>query len=403
MAIAASQRQPRGSQNTHDNYDTYDDDEVLPQGSPLLTASRAAFTASPSPPPDIPASQVITGDCVLVQSLDNGRHPEIARAAAYQVHPSIEADEEDDYQGEVTGDVGHIISTLSGHGKRDDAFSMTSRSRDCPSESSVDTDEYSLQHLAADALKAVSRNCGPEVVSRETYDIVHNTRYLSLSDNKSTTSALPSHKVPPENSAKPDGPGKTSITRPSETESAKDQSAPIYKSRPNFESNNQKLPPIRSILERNNIPQLCTSANKGDGIVSHDSQDPSTPLSSRKLAPLRPKAVSQPSPPKSLDGADQERLTSPYSSSSSASSPDPRHTSPSASSPDPRHISRDLSQRPDINSGTSLASETHDTEHSAPESATAVSAVDSGSTDGITNPLGGRKTHDIEHSAPKRP
>ncbi|KAJ9417242.1 hypothetical protein QL093DRAFT_2408563 [Fusarium oxysporum] len=90
--------------------DTYDPDDVVPRGSPLMTPLRPKLEPSPSPPPDIPAAQVslsptsidgrgksnrhkvrpTSGDAVLVAYLDNGRDPDIAREAARESLPGDE-------------------------------------------------------------------------------------------------------------------------------------------------------------------------------------------------------------------------------------------------------------------------------------------------------------------------
>ncbi|KAJ6439986.1 C2H2 type zinc finger domain-containing protein [Purpureocillium lavendulum] len=96
--------------------DTFDPDEVVPRDSPLMQALRPKLELSPSPPPDIPPAQVSlspppiddfftsnrskirpsSGDAVLVSYLDNGRRPELARAAGAQALPDAEDEDDDD-------------------------------------------------------------------------------------------------------------------------------------------------------------------------------------------------------------------------------------------------------------------------------------------------------------------
>ena len=106
--------------------DTYDPDDVVPRGSPLMTPLRPKLEPSPSPPPDIPATQVslspsciggrdksnrhkvrpTSGDAVLVAYLDNGRDPEIARAAGRESLPcDEESPDEDAPDRRVNGDL----------------------------------------------------------------------------------------------------------------------------------------------------------------------------------------------------------------------------------------------------------------------------------------------------------
>lgn len=70
-------------------FSDYDEDDVVPRDSPLMTPLRPRLEPFPSPPPDISPSAVrpTSGDSILVDYLDNGRNPEIARVAARQVLP----------------------------------------------------------------------------------------------------------------------------------------------------------------------------------------------------------------------------------------------------------------------------------------------------------------------------
>ncbi|KAM0501517.1 hypothetical protein ACHAP8_004505 [Fusarium lateritium] len=133
--------------------DTYDPDDVVPRGSPLMTPLRPRLEPSPSPPPEIPATQVSlsasciggrgksnrhkvrpnSGDAVLVAYLDNGRDPEIARAAGRE---SLPCDEE----------------------------SPDEEARDRPANGNLMSGP-SLQHLAAGALEAASIVTAPSALA----------------------------------------------------------------------------------------------------------------------------------------------------------------------------------------------------------------------------------------------
>ncbi|GAB0139202.1 hypothetical protein EsDP_00007415 [Epichloe bromicola] len=103
--------------HVHIAAETYDPDEVVPRGSPLMKALHPRLELSPSPPPDIPSAQVSlipspiddsqwsnrpkirpsSGDAVLVAYLGNGRRPEIAQAAGYRALPGVD---EEEYEGD---------------------------------------------------------------------------------------------------------------------------------------------------------------------------------------------------------------------------------------------------------------------------------------------------------------
>ncbi|KAI1063078.1 hypothetical protein NW752_004744 [Fusarium irregulare] len=163
--------------------DTYDPDDVVPRGSPLMTPLRPKLEPSPSPPPDIPATQVslspsciggrdksnrhkvrpTSGDAVLVAYLDNGRDPEIARAAGRESLPcDEESPDEDAPDRRVNGDL--ISGPL-------------------------------LRHLAADALQAASLATAPAslaaTVPKTIPDISIPTGQLSIHDEPPPTSLNP--------------------------------------------------------------------------------------------------------------------------------------------------------------------------------------------------------------------
>ncbi|KAK8917638.1 hypothetical protein VCV18_010101 [Metarhizium anisopliae] len=161
MTTAAQQHQQLQNQQAAE---TFDPDEVLLRGSPLMKALHPKLELSPSPPPDIPPAQVSlspppidgfprsnrpkirpsSGDAVLVAYLDNGRRPEIARAAGYRALPGADEEEEDGLLGDPSSPrrVGEspVYARASG-GVPQSLGAMTSPR---------------LQHLAADALQAVT-------------------------------------------------------------------------------------------------------------------------------------------------------------------------------------------------------------------------------------------------------
>ncbi|KAF5618135.1 transcriptional regulator prz1 [Fusarium tjaetaba] len=155
--------------------DTYDPDDVVPRGSPLMTPLRPKLEPSPSPPPDIPAAQVslkstsidgrgksnrhkvrpTSGDAVLVAYLDNGRDPDIAREAARESLPGDDDSPDEEPRRDRAVD-GNLMSGPL------------------------------LQHLAADALQAASIATAPPSlaasVPKTIPDISIPTGQLSIHD-----------------------------------------------------------------------------------------------------------------------------------------------------------------------------------------------------------------------------
>ncbi|KAJ4264724.1 hypothetical protein NW762_004967 [Fusarium torreyae] len=174
----ATQHQQHPPSRPHIGFsvDTYDPDDVVPRGSPLMTPLRPKLEPSPSPPPDIPAAQVslspsstdgrdksnrqkvrpTSGDAVLVAYLDNGRDPEIARAAGRESLPYDE-DSQDEEPPRQDGPADNNL--MSGP---------------------------LLQHLAADALQAASLATAPPSlaasVPKTIPDISIPTGQLSIHD-----------------------------------------------------------------------------------------------------------------------------------------------------------------------------------------------------------------------------
>ncbi|KAG8420456.1 hypothetical protein J3459_011068 [Metarhizium acridum] len=141
--------------------ETFDPDEVLPRGSPLMKALHPKLELSPSPPPDIPPAQIrpSSGDAVLVAYLDNGRRPEIARAAGYRALPGADEEEEDGLLGDPSSP------------RRVGGSPVYARSSGSVPQSLGAMTSPRLQHLAADALQAVTTDPVRASVLRETPDI----------------------------------------------------------------------------------------------------------------------------------------------------------------------------------------------------------------------------------------
>ncbi|KAM5345568.1 hypothetical protein ACJ41O_011429 [Fusarium nematophilum] len=174
MTTATQHQQHQPPQSHLGFVDTYDPDEVVPRGSPLMTPLRPKLEPSPSPPPDIPPAQVslsptsvdgrdksnrhkvrpTSGDAVLVAILDNGRDPEIARLAGREGLP---------YDDESLDDESR---------------------QDRPADSNV-MNAPSLRHLAADALQAALATPAHKSIP----DISITTGRLSLHDEPSGTNA----------------------------------------------------------------------------------------------------------------------------------------------------------------------------------------------------------------------
>ncbi|XP_044718032.1 C2H2 type zinc finger domain-containing protein [Hirsutella rhossiliensis] len=301
--------------------DTFDPDEVVPRDSPLMQALRPKLEPSPSPSPDIPLAQVSlsppptdgfinsnrskirpsSGDAVLVSYLDNGRHPDIARAAGAQALPGVDEDD----QGQL-------------HHPR-------------PSSSNMAMTTPILQHLAADALQAVSAESSLIPLLREVPDISTSTRQLSISDER--------HKNISDYSAsmQPSGPSvqlKTSAKSPASTlNSASGELPPLQMDSPQSESNGHSLPSIRSTL----------------GDIKHMPAE-------KEMAPIH------------------------------GSAPAFARSPPLASSPYSYYQTNGLGHRPSVELSTSAAGETPSTDHSASTPATSASVADRMSIDGITNP-----------------
>ncbi|KAF5019765.1 hypothetical protein F66182_8202 [Fusarium sp. NRRL 66182] len=156
--------------------DTYDPDDVVPRGSPLMTPLRPKLEPSLSPPPDIPAAQVslspssidgrdksnrqkvrpTSGDAVLVAYLDNGRDPDIARVAGSESLPYDDDSQDEEARPDKLVN-GNLMSGPL------------------------------LQHLAADALQAASLAAPSQAlrasIPKTIHDISIPTGQLSIHDD----------------------------------------------------------------------------------------------------------------------------------------------------------------------------------------------------------------------------
>ncbi|RCI13705.1 hypothetical protein L249_7896 [Ophiocordyceps polyrhachis-furcata BCC 54312] len=331
--------------------DTFDPDEVVPRHSPLMQALRPKLELSPSPPPDIPAAQIrpTSGDAVLVSYLDNGRRPEIARAAGAQSLPGVDEDEDDSSQANSS------------------RLCMGVVGRDCTASSYIAMSTPILQHLAADALQAVSLDPSLIPPPKLSSDISTSTRQLSISDEQPFQEAVYPYRRASRSSVKADTPGLTTASNLGEL-------PPLQMDSPKSETNGQSLPSIRSTLGdiKRIHPEIATSVesdlpslHSGVAVFSH-----SPPMSRPRFAAM---SASHASPPISPSEAYQRSFPSPNSLP--------------ASSPYNYYHTNGLRQRPSLELGNSTAGELSCTDQSILTPATSASVADPMSIDGITNPL----------------
>lgn len=376
MTTAAQQQQQLQTQLAAE---TYDPDEVVPRDSPLMKALHPRLELSPSPPPDIPLAQVSlspppiddfprsnrpkirpsSGDAVLVAYLDNGRRPEIARAAGCRALPGVDEEDDDGFQGDLSPPRRVAGSTVRGRPSGNAAQPLGAMA------------SPNLQHLAADALQAVTTDPGRITVPRETPDIALSTRHLSISDDRSHNAAYHlSSRDPSKHTAIPTSVNKSPVTM---LTPASGGLPPLQMDSPKSESNGQILPSIRSTLgDINHIPsEPPTPADKEmptlHGSSAHFSRSP--PGSMRRLPPM---STSHVSPPISPNETYQLSLPSPRSLP--------------ASSPYSCYTSNGLTHRPSTEYVSSSCGETPSTDQSALTPSTTTSVVDRMSIDGITNP-----------------
>ncbi|KAG5930696.1 hypothetical protein E4U42_000036 [Claviceps africana] len=396
MTIAAGQKQPPDFQDIYANYDVFEEDPPAASGSPKMKRVKTALRPYTEPPLNIPAARVsfvplrISNDfqtsnrskirptieaSALVRQIGNGCRPEIERAAGFPGQSGIEEvhDEGNDYQGNDPAEAEEIISKLVGE---DDANAFPAEAHSCDDELPYfsNLNEPTLQHLAAGALEAVSRESQSSLVGEDFFDIAYTTRQMSLNGHQSPTNVLPQRNDAPGNNSPSQRSDKGPMGTASSTGPVGNMLAPIRGSNTEPEAKAPSLPSIRKIFEGKIFSQPSTIADEESHIVAHGSEDPFTRSPRRILACLSPKDGSRTAPPKSSKEADQPSLTSPYP--------------PSASSSYSGYKSTGLSPRPSIESGIGLPRERPRTQRSASTStpATAVSVADRMSINGITNP-----------------
>lgn len=376
MTTAAQQHQQLQNQLA---VDTYDPDEVVPRGSPLMKALHPKLELSPSPPPDIPPAQVSlsplptddyprsnrpkirpsSGDAVLVAYLDNGRRPEIARAAGCRALPGVDEEEDDGLVGDPSSP-GQVA-----------ASPMHVRSNGSASEPRAAMTSPSLQHLAADALQVVTTDSGRAFIPRETPDIALSTRHLSISDDRPHNTAYHlSSRDPAKHNAISNSVNKSPVTM---LTPASGGLPPLQMDSPKSEANSHILPSIRSTLgDINHIPSEPPTPADKDVPTLHCSGNHFSHASPGAIRRLPPMPGSHVSPPISPNEPYQLSLPSPRSLP--------------ASSPYSGYTSNGLNHRPNAEYVSSAGGETPSTEQSALTPSTTTSVVDRMSIDGITNP-----------------
>jgi hypothetical protein len=342
----------------------YETDDAGPGGSPLMKPYIPKIAPSPSPPLGIPAAKVSlrspsidgfyqsnrhkirhsTGDAVLVSYLDNGRHPEIARAAGYQDLATSDDFADSDYDSD-NGD----------HARRH----LDNQRRAIEGEF-YRPEPSGLQQVAAGALQ--------QVASREpAHDISVSTRKLSLVDNGPVLAVhAPSPTVgyPPRRDQS-FGRVNTSIgghkSSPEMLTPASGELPPLQMDSPRYDGNGQSLPSIRS--QFGNLPSLHGDKDlpRPAGPGSLFSRSPSAGIP--RLHPPMSQAgqVSPPTSPNDTYSRGPSSATSPYSYGGSS-----------------------LQHRPSTDYSSSTAGETPSTDQSVSTPATSV--ADRMSIDGITNP-----------------
>ncbi|KAI8660697.1 hypothetical protein NCS57_01047600 [Fusarium keratoplasticum] len=320
--------------------DTYDPDEVVPRGSPLMAPLRPKLEPSPSPPPDIPPAQVslsptfidgrdksnrhkvrpTSGDAVLVAYLGNGRDPDVARLAGSE---GLAAEEE--------------------------SFDEEPR-QERPVDNST-MNRPSLRHLAADALQAASLVPISPSAPRSIADI---TGQLSIHDESPAGGTHAAYVSAPR------------VTSPHLTSSG--PLPPLHGGYVSPGESKESLPSLRSALGEirdlgpGRIPEKDLAAPSGPA-TSFPASSPGGNLPRFSLS------TNLPSSPVSPDGF---RTLSPHS------------TGPSSIH---FHAANNTHPRPGTDySSSSNAGETPSTDHSASTPATSVSITDRMSIDGITNP-----------------
>ncbi|KAI1265132.1 hypothetical protein F5Y18DRAFT_59572 [Xylariaceae sp. FL1019] len=161
MPSTENMTSPTGVASAHDPSasDVYDPDEVLPQNSPLMKPYRPKLKPSPSPPEiPLPLIQPSHGDVILLQHLDDGRHPDISREAGKAPLDSSEEDESgsesEDTMDESEEEDG-IRSNDMSPAPMTSRFSRPTAERFAPdAASNAELASVNLQSLATNALAA---------------------------------------------------------------------------------------------------------------------------------------------------------------------------------------------------------------------------------------------------------
>ncbi|KAL4725081.1 hypothetical protein ACLX1H_008528 [Fusarium chlamydosporum] len=358
----ATQQQQHQPPHPHLGFvvDTYDPDDVVPRGSPLMTPLRPKLEPSPSPPPDIPATQVslsssciggrdksnrhkirpTSGDAVLVAYLDNGRDPDIARAAGRESLPCDEDSPDEE-------------------ARPDRPVNEDSMSRPL------------LQHLAADALQAASLATAPlalaATVPKTIPDISIPTGQLSIHDDPPITALSSTRYVPGNRVASPLIPSPSGSLPPLHH----GVRAPVGE--PKETPPSQSLPSLRSTLGelRDLAPEYVPEQDLGRAPSGPSSTFPTSPAGN---IGHRFSVSNLPSSPRSPP--EGYRTLSPHSASSASI----HYYTTSGSHP-----------RAPTDYSSSNAGETPNTDHSASTPATSTSInsasiTDRMSIDGITHP-----------------
>ncbi|CAM1502797.1 Fc.00g075730.m01.CDS01 [Cosmosporella sp. VM-42] len=357
----AAQHQQNQQSHSHIGFvggDTYDPDEVVPRGSPLMTPLRPKLEPSPTPSPDIPPAQVSlspssidgldnkanrhkvrpsSGDAVLVTYLDNGRHPEIARTAG---RLALQYDEN------CPDDVPPLDEPPSG---------AVNAVMTVPN----------LQHLAADALQVAYADVRAQA-SKSIPDISISTNRLSLRDDL-PVGPYPTRDLFPATELKPDAkPHPSAVLTPGELPPIQPMDSP------RSESNGQMLPSIRSTLgDIDRLPADPLAQTEKDIAIRHGpgSSFPRSPPAGMGRFP--PMATNHGSPPVSPnDNFARNQLPSPHSLTSS-----PYY-----------YTTNGIQHRPSVEYSSSTTGETPSTDQSGSTPATSTSVAERMSIDGITNP-----------------
>jgi hypothetical protein len=366
---------------------TYDSDDCIAGNSPPMKVLRPRIQPSPTPPLDIPATQVslssfpidgrsrsnrskihpISGDAVLVNYMANGCQPHITHEASLQALPgadddAIDGDSDDDDEDD-----------------EDDEKPFSDRAHDdasCPDDLIGDSAPAppatmtltNLQHVAADALQVFGRE--PTPTARSPNDISTSTRQLSIHDNKHIPPTSPHpyppphDTLPPFSELKPEGRSPVSILS-----SPNGGLPPLQMDSPRSDGNGQSLPSIRSTL--GNFRLMTEPPAHPDKDASPRGIYPRSPPNVMpRLYPMSGHHGSP--PPVSPNDSYPRNLPSPRGHAVAGS---PYY-----------HPANNYHHRPSIEYSSSATVETPSTDQSGSTPATSTSVADRMSIDGLTNP-----------------